>query len=273
MYSNLALAPDGRRVAVAFPGGGTGNRDIWIIDAARGTNSRLTFDAADENGPVWSPDGSRIAFQRITAGEPQVRAKWVSGTSNDQALAPDLGLIAPTDWSADGRFVVCQSTVVATGNGDVWVLPLSGSGKPIEIASTPFGESAGVFSPDGRWIAYQSNETGQLQVYVQPFPPTGEKYPVSKNGGAQPTWRSDSQELFFLGGAEYTMMAVPIETTRQFEAGIPRALFGTGVTVTALGRQYAVSKDGKRFLINVPQVRPSLAPLTVVVNWLAALQK
>ena len=178
--------------------------------------------------------------------------------------------------AASGRFVayVVGGT---SGSNDIWILPLSGDHKPFAFAQTPFTETNAVFAPDGRWLAYQSNETGLAQVYVQPFPPTGGKYLVSRDGGRHPVWRRDGRELFFLS-PDSRMMAAAIDTTRQFEAGIPQPLFGSASTVTVStfvgnGVQYAVSKDGKRFLVNTVQQQPSTTPLTVVVNWLSAVQK
>jgi Tol biopolymer transport system component len=154
----------------------------------------------------------------------------------------------------------------------VWILPVDGDRKPFALAQTSSIEANGAFSPDGRWIAYQSNEGGQLQIYVKPFPPTDRKYLVSIDGGEQPTWSGDGKELFFLA-PDSRMMAATVDTTRQFEAGTPRALF----VVPALGpsnfRQYAVSKDGKRFLMNLRNEPATATPLTVVVNWLATIQK
>jgi len=269
-YFNPALSPDERRVAVSLATGTPTNRNIWLIDAERGTTSRFTFDPGPDTSPVWSPDGSRIAFRGIRGSEISLRQKLVTGAVNDEPMA--AGNFTPTDWSADGRFVAYESFA---GSSDIWVLPLFGDRKPFAFAHMPFTEANAVFSPDGRWIAYQSNETGSNQVYVQPFPATGGKYLVSRDSGTQPIWRRDGKELFFLAfGA--TMMAAVVDTTRQFDAGIPRPLFGNASTVTVStfvgnGVQYAVSKDGKRFLVNTVQQQAATTPLTVVVNWQAAL--
>ena len=273
-YQSLALSPDERRVAVVLTSGTPENRDIWILDAARGIQTRFTFDAGDDNGPVWSPDNLRIVFQSTREGSAAMRQKRVDGTTNEEPLlaAGAGGAPFPTDWSADGRYVLYGGTQVTAGSPDIWALPLFGDRKPFPLVQTPFAETNAAFSPDGRWFAYESNESGQLDIYVQPFPPTGGKFQVSKNGGARPVWRRDGQELFFLS-PESKLMAAAIDTTAQFQADIPTPLF----TITTIGssgsRQYAVTKDGRRFLVNVIQEQSTATPLTVVVNWPSAVQK
>ena len=154
------------------------------------------------------------------------------------------------------------------------MLPLSGDRRPFPFAQTAAGEDNASFAPDGRWIAYESTQNAQSDVYVRPFPPTSgqSQIQISKNGGRLPRWRSDGKELFFLA-SEGTMMAVDIAVTRQFEAGVPRALFSRGALVSVRGRSYDVSKDGKRFLVNLPPEQSAPAPLTVIVNWLATIQQ
>ena len=144
--------------------------------------------------------------------------------------------------------------------------------KPIPLLQTPANESQGQVSPDGRWIAYTSNEGAQPNVYVQAFPGPGGKYQVSKDGGARPVWRRDGRELFYLG-LDRTLMAVPIDATDHFEAGVPQALFPTGAMTFTISQVYAATKDGKRFLVNAMPQQSSVTPLTVLVNWTAAIQK
>jgi eukaryotic-like serine/threonine-protein kinase len=271
-YENFALSPDERRVAVAFGTGSPINQDIWIIDIARNVRSRLTVDPGPDRSPVWSPDGTRIAFGSQRSGKASLRQQLINGTAADESLLEGSGGITPSNWSADGRFI---AYTLATGTFppklDVWVLPLFGDRKPFPLAQTEFNENSGVFSPDGRWIAYTTDEAGQPNVYIQPFLRAGGKYQVSRDGGFQPVWRADGKELFYLG-ADGTMMAVPIDATGQFDAGVPQALFPTD-TLTIVSPTYAVTKDGKRFLVNARPQQSSVAPLTVVVNWPAAIQK
>jgi Tol biopolymer transport system component/tRNA A-37 threonylcarbamoyl transferase component Bud32 len=274
-YINLALSPDERRVAVALRTGSPENVDIWIIDVARSVRSRLTFDPGTDGWPLWSPDGTRIAFQASRAGQAiSLRQISSDGTGADASLLDGPGnfTITPSDWSADGRFIAYAPR--SAGQSDIWVLPLFGDRKPFPLTQTPFRESSAAFSPDGRWIAYTSDEDGRNNVYVQPFPGPGAKYPVSRNGGYQPIWRADGKELFYVA-PDMSMTAVPIDSAGQFHAGQPQALFQFRSGAPALdGSQvYAVTKDGKRFLVNARPAEISAAPLTVVVNWPATIQK
>jgi Tol biopolymer transport system component len=280
-YENFALSPDERRVAVTLGTGSPNNRDIWIIDIARNVRSRLTVDPGTDGSPVWSPDGTRIAFEGSRSGTFSLRQQLINGTAADEELfdgSDSRMTLSPSSWSADARFIAYTLT---TGNfppkRDVWVLPLFGDRKPFPLAHTAFTENMGVFSPDGQWIAYTSDEGGQANVFVQPFPGSGAKYQVSRDGGSHPVWRADGKELFFLG-LDATMMAAPIDATGQFAAGVPQALFPTGSPIFSSpdlngGPVYAVAKDGNRFLVNARPRQSSVAPLTVVVNWTAAIRK
>ena len=270
-YLSLALSPDERRVAVGLATGSPLNRDIWIIDIARNVPSRWTFDPGTDESPVWSPDGTRIAFQRQRSGKVSLRQQLITRTADESLLDDPSSLqIAPSDWSRDGRFIAYTST--SSGSSDVWILPLSGDRKPFPLVETPSQETGAVFSPDVRWIAYTTNETGQGNVVVQPFPGSGGKYQISREGGGRPVWRADGRELFYVG-ADGNMMAVPIDATDQFNAGVPQALFPTLIQAGASQQRYAVTKDGKRFLVSATPQQSRVAPLTVVLNWTATIQK
>jgi Tol biopolymer transport system component len=273
-YQGLALSSDDRRVAVVYTSGIPENRDIWIMDAQRGMQSKFTFDSGDDNAPVWSPDGLRILFQGTREGSSALRQRRVDGAINEEVvLTPDSGA-APSDWSTGGQYITYSRTQGTGLSADIWALPLFADHKPFPLVETPFNERNAVFSPDDRWFAYQSNESGQTQIYIQPFPPTGRKFLVSRTGGFQPVWRPDSKELFFIS-SDSRMMATPIDAARgQFDAD-PTPLFTVATTASdgAFGLQYAVAKDGQRFLVNVLQQQSRAIPLTVVVNWLAAVQK
>ena len=278
-YSNPALSADEKRVALALGSGSRENprSDIWIVDLARDLRSPLTVDPGIDRSPVWSPDGTRIAFSGERSGKNSLRQKSVDGTAGDELLleSPDKALaMSPTDWSSDGRFIAYTLIGSFPRRLDVWALPLFGDRKPFPLAATAFVENAAVFSPNGRWIAYISDEAGRPNVYVQPFPAGGAKRQVSRNGGGQPVWRSDGKELFFID-TEGNMMAAPIDATGQFEVGTPQVLFpAIHPSALALGiRQYAVTRDGKRFLVNVRPQRSAVTPMTVVVNWTATIQK
>ncbi len=271
LYSGLALSPDERRVAVTLETGAPTNVDIWLIDIARNIRSRLTVDPGQERSPVWSPDSAWIAFQSSRARQPIAMRQ----TSSDGAGANELLLegrrnftMTPSGWSSDGQFIA-----YTTRGSNVWILPLSGDRKPFAFAETPFTEASAVFSPDGRWIAYTSNEGGQTDIYLQSFPGPGAKSQVSRDGGTHPVWRADGRELFYLA-ADGTMMAVPIGAARSFDAGLPHALFKANIWTLARNQVYGVTKDGQRFLVTTtPQKASGATPLTVVLNWTAALNK
>ena len=270
----LALAPDETRVAVVLETGGADSQDIWLIDMARGgARSRLTLEPGIDRSPVWSPDGAWIAFGAERAGRFSLRRISTSGTAAQEVLVETSGSVAPTGWSTDRRFIAYSVSETFPVRSDIWVLPLSGDRKPIPLAQTRFVETSAVFSPDGRSVAYMSDESGFPDVYVQPFPEGGRKYKVSSEGGGQPAWRADGRELFFLS-PDGTMMAAAIAASGQVE-GVPQALFPAIPRYgLALGTsQYAVTKDGKRFLVHSRPQESATAPLTVVINWPATIQK
>jgi eukaryotic-like serine/threonine-protein kinase len=264
-YLNLALSSDERRLAASIGTGSPLNIDIWLLDLARGaTPSRFTFDPANEYDPAWSPDGSEVVFTSARAGLIALFKHASSGSGQDELLVKlNFGVSAP-DVSRDGRFLTYS------GNGDVWVLPLAG-GEPAAFVQTPFAEGDPAFSPDGRWIAYGSNESGQAQIYVQSFPKGRGKYLISLAGGTEPRWRGDGRELFFLA-PDGTMMASVIDKATDFQASVPQPLFRTGITSARDNHPYVVTKDGARFLIPVIE-RAMATPITVTLNWPAAVQK
>jgi hypothetical protein len=182
-------------------------------------------------------------------------------------------VLVTTDWSPDAANIVYHSAGETTGD-DIWVLPMSGGSKPHAFLQTPFNEMQGKLSPDGHWMAYTSDESGMLEVYVRPFPAGAEKWAVSTNGGSEPKWRGDGKELFYLG-ADRKLMSVPIVAGATLEVGVPKALFETkvGSINPEYRSQYAVSKDGNRFLINTVSAGASSPPITVVLNWTAGLNK
>jgi Tol biopolymer transport system component/predicted Ser/Thr protein kinase len=279
-YVNLALSPEERRVAVALRTGNPENTDIWILDITRNIRSRLTIDLEVDESPVWSPDGTRVAFGRQAFGKASLRQKLINGTAADESLFEASGNVSvtPTSWSADGRFIAYTLTGSFPRRFDVWVLPLFGDRKPfplVQTGQTGLLRGQAVFSPDGRWIAYSTADPRESNVYVQPFPEAGAKFQVSRDGGSHPAWRADGKELFYLA-YDGTMMAVPITASGQFDAGAPQVLFPTGLPVFNIPPSvtvYNVTKDGKRFLVNGRPQQAGVEPLTVLVNWTSAIQK
>jgi serine/threonine protein kinase/Tol biopolymer transport system component len=265
-YGNVALSRDGNYVVVdRQQGAQSRSRDLWMHDLVRGTETRLTFDARDDSDAVWSPDSKTIAFG---ANSPSVAAIYIrpanGGSSEEQVASfPGKRIVYPRDWSLDGRFIIC--TIFPS---DIWAVPTFGDRKPFPVLHSQFTVGEPRLSPNGEWIAYQSNETGTQQLYVQPFPSMSSKWSISTTGGTQPRWRADGKELFYLAG-DGNMMAVPIISDTPFQAGIPQALFHTGLeSFGGAGglEHYAVSADGQKFLMNVP-AGVEAPPITVIVNW------
>jgi len=264
------LSSDGRHVAVIRTV--QGNTDIWQLDALRSGATRVTFDASTDQWGIFSPDGGRIAFSSFRNGIADLFVKTTSGTGSDEPILQSADTKSPVDWSPDGRFVLFMTTDPRTG-WDLWAVPMTGDHKPFAVANTPFDERGGQFSPDGRWVAYQSNESGRFEIYVQPFPVAGGKSQVSTAGGIDPRWRRDGREIFFMAPDD-TLMAAPIRTTgSSFEAGSAVGLFHVRRVTGGMAnfkQQYAVSRDG-RFLFNVPVDDPSAVPITLILNWKPAL--
>ena len=268
--TDVELSPDGKRVAVQRTV--SRNTNVWLIDAARGVPTRFTLDAAADGLPLWSPDGNRVVFQSNRKGVYDLYWKLSSGAGADELLLESDQNKAPTDWSSDGRFLLFRTVDPRTGY-DLWVLPVSGDKKPFPFLKTPFEERNGQFSADGKWIAYQSNESGRFEIYVQPFPGPGRKFQISTNGGAQPRWNKDSKEIFYVS-LDSKMMAAPVKLSadgQSLETGTPAVLFPVriagGPTPGINKQQYAVSSDGQRFLVNLAADEAVASPITLIYNW------
>ncbi|MDQ3256192.1 MAG: hypothetical protein M3R15_20235, partial [Acidobacteriota bacterium] len=272
-YYNLALSPDGKRVAFDSVDPQTMNRDVWLLELARGTPMRFTFDPATDWFPVWSPDGSRIVFSSNRNGPTDLYQKGASGTGSDELLLKSSNAKVPTDWSPDGRFILYRSQDPQT-KADIWVLPLEGDRQPFPLLQTEFNEQQARFSPNGKWIAYTSDESGTTQVYVQSFPAPGTKWQVSTGGGDQPRWRRDGRELFYLA-ADGKLMAVEVKTDGTFAAGVPKPLFEIHSPTVAgpIAINYAATADGQRFVGRSAVEEASTTPITVIVNWAAEVKQ
>ena len=266
-YSNPALSPDEKRLAVDRFDPRAKSRDIWIFDLVRGAASRLTFDSADDHNAAWSSDGTRIAFASDRKGYRDLYRKLANGTGTDELLLESAERKAVEDWSPDGKFLLYTQGE----RPDVWVLPLFGERSPFPFLKTPFSETQPQFSPNGRWVVYNSNESGRNEIYVQAFPPTSGKWQVSTAGGNDPQWRSDGKELFYLEGQK--LMAVPVNAGGPaFEAGIPAALFAPPITAIPRRNRYAAAANGQRFLVNALHELQSDS-LAVVLNWEAGVKR
>ena len=265
-YQFPALSPDEKRVAIGRNDPQTSAFNVWLVDLARGIPSRFTFDPASDVYPVWSPDGSRIVFGSNRDGAWSLYQKSSSGAGSEEAILKLGERKWPSDWSLDGRFILYTQTSPDT-QGDLWVIPLFGDRQPIPFLQTKFNERNGVFSPDGKWIAYQSDDSGSYQVWVQSFP-AGSKWQVSSEGGSWPRFRRDGKELFYLA-ANGKLMAVEVKAnTSGLEFSAPKPLFETHST-----DRYAVTADGQRFLISKPVEESTSGPITVILNWTAEAKK
>jgi len=261
-----SFSPDGSTVAAQRADIQSGGSDLWLFDVLRGTSSRFTFGAgAVSQFPIWSPDGASIVFLMTGKdGKRSLFLKSANGTGQEQAL-PDALDRRPTDWSRDGRYIIAESA-----GGDIWVHPQFEGQKPYAYLHSPFREQYGKLSPDGHWLAYQSDESKRYETYVVSFPMPDAKFQISTNGGGIPVWSPDGHELFFLS-SDSKIMAVEIKTAGgKFQPGIPKALFD--VRLGNGNARFDVSKDD-RFLIPLTVAESSNAPMTVVLNWQAGLKK
>ncbi len=273
-FLGLSLSPDDKRMAVARLDPDIGSYDLWIIELGNGRMLRLTFDQTNETFPVWSPDGSHIVFTSNKNGEADLYQRLSNGAGSDELLYGSNNLKSACDWSSDGRFIVYEDRD-PKGNLDLWVLPRSGDQKPFAVLQTPFTETKGRLSPDGRWIAYQSNESGSSQVTVQSFPPSGARFQVSTNGGYQPKWSRDGKELFYVAPDKKLMVVqVKAEGTR-FEVSVPQPLFDMRIgNLPGNGSPfYDVTSDGRRFIVSTVVEDTAPTPMTVVLNWNAGLKR
>jgi len=271
-YRDPALSPDERRVAVARVDPATGMHDIWLFEPAREVLSRLTFQLGDEISPVWSPDGSRIVFASDQDGPANLFQKAASGAETEQPLLKTLASKFPTDWSRRNHSVVFATWDPKT-QWDLWTLPMTGDNKPAQYFRAEFDSFQAQFSPDGRWIAYASNESNRYEVYVQPFPLSSGRWQISTNGGAQPQWRRDGTELYYLA-PDRKLMVVAVKSGATLEPGPPKPLFQTRVTgLVDVRNHYVSGVGGQRFLINSIVGEGASTPIAVALNWLAGLKQ
>jgi eukaryotic-like serine/threonine-protein kinase len=268
IISNFRLSPDERRIV--FDEAAGGSRSVWTLDIGTGARSRLTFPGSDDWQPIWSPDGLRVLFGSYRNGPIDMYLKSASGGGNDQEFMLSSIQKGPRDWSKDGRFVLYTQDSPEMKE-DLYAREVSDNATPVVIAATAAREFDGRFSWEGRWVSYVSNETGMNEIYVQPFPPTGGKWQVSTGGGHSPRWRADGRELFYLT-PRGEMRVVSVAEAPSFAAGPPHTLFrldgfrpgGPGST------SYEVTRDGRRFLVNLTKGTPPASSISVILNWAAS---
>jgi Tol biopolymer transport system component/predicted Ser/Thr protein kinase len=267
-YRDVVLSPDGQRVAAEI------DNQIWLYDLARDTLTRFTFEGTQNLNPVWTPDGKRIAFRSNKEGGPaNIFWQRADGSGGLERLSTYENLQVPRSWSPDGQFLAFHEGSPKTGR-DIWVLRMSDR-KSQPFLVTPFNEGGPTFSPDGRWLAYVSNESGRPEVYVQPFPGPGGKWQISTDGGAEPAWNRNGKELFYRSGNK--MMALDVTTQPGFSPGKPRMLFEGQYSASEwplIDTAYDVSPDGQRFLMTKAAEQAAEATqINVVLNWFEELKQ
>ncbi len=266
-----ALSPDGKKV-VASISGANGKFSLWMFDVTRGISSRFTFTDSSDFFSVWSPDGKQVAYSSNRAGRLELYVKPASGVESEQLLVTGEGESMPMDWSRDGRYLAYQTQSRTTKKFDLWILPITGDRKPFPFIGTDASEEAGTFSPDGRWFAYMSDESGRYEIYVVPFPGHGGKWQVSSSGGGFPSWVANGTELdYFTNDRKW--MAVEVNGKgNDFSIGTSKTLFGGKPIPVFPQRGAFVTRDGKKLLTPV-QGDTGSVPFTLVTNWGAAIKK
>ncbi len=266
-YGTPRLSPDGQRVAVTISD--SDRNDIWTYDIQGDTLTRLTFEG---NGsfPLWTPDGKRITFQSIRLGPQDLFWKPADGTGAAEQLLVSALSKSPHSWSPDGKFLA-YTELNPTSGGDIWVLPFEGEREPEPFLQEPYIETGAVFSPDGHWVAYRSNESGRHEIYVQPFPATGAKWQISTDGGEEAAWvrTRTGQEIFYRNGDK--MMSVDVTTEPAFTQGKPELLFEGQYLTLGPRAEYDVTPDGQRFLMIKSEQQ--VTQINVVLNWFEELKR
>ena len=269
-YQHPRFSPDGRSLAVSVSP--VLQSDIWVVDLERGTRIRLTSEGAVNNGPIWSPDGSRLAFNSARSA-PGIYSMASDGSGNPKLLLKREGPPRlPSSWAPDGRWIAFVELNRDTG-ADIWLLDVGDSGSSMPYLVTPFEEHSPKFSPDGRWMAYVSNESGREQVYVQPAAGPGTKWTISTAGGTEPVWSDDGKELYYRSAAGMTVVSV--DSGQGFEPGKPRVMFDDTFNFAVGGvANYDVAPEGGRLLmVQAIQEGSEPAQLRVVLNWTEELKR
>ncbi len=271
-FIHMDLSRDERRVLLERYENSLG--ELWSLDLARGVPSRLTAGLGWALHGCWSPDGTRVVYASASGTAGGIYLRDEAGHEEQFANYGRAAPGAPTDWSPDGKYIIYWVVDAQTGS-DIWVAPVSGEGKPVAYLQSRFAERQGRLSPDGRWMAYVTNETGSDEVYIASFPSPGSNHRISDGGGVQPQWGADGKELFYISPAERTLMAVSIKTAPVFQPGTPEPLFRANfVGFSGFSRRdYAVSGNGRRFLVNTNLGGGGSQNLTAVVGWRPAASR
>ena len=281
-YIYPSLSPSGKKIALDV--GADTTRDLWIWDIEHDTLSRLTSqeDKSDKRGPIWSSDDRAIFYSSTAAGRALLMRRAADGTGTAETLGEEAGTsVVPTSASPDGQTLIYTTNANPAGGAfDLMALPLAGDRTPKPLVATPGLEANGEISPNGRWFAYESDESGRREIYVRPFPAVDSgRWQISTSGGTKPVWSRNQRELYFVS-ADQQLMAVPVEQSKGFTYGHQTALFkvnpyytGRGAT-TLNGRTYDVAPDGRFLLIKDSATAAVVAPTIVVVeHWVDEVKK
>ncbi|HMU61156.1 MAG TPA: protein kinase [Gemmatimonadales bacterium] len=274
-FTSFALSPDGRQLAVGS-GTGVGALNVWIKQLDRGPFTRISFGGADRR-PVWSPDGQMVAFVRDTLTTSVVVGRYADGRRPDSLLVHIDRQVQEVDWSRDGKWLVVRTDNGSAGAGDLVGIRTGGDTTPVPLVASSFTELNPAISPDSRWLAYASNESGQNEIFVRPFPNTGDgRWQVSTNGGFMPRWAPDGKTLYFIEPGSGELMSVPVTTGPTFAAGQARALFGTsGFVIDGFHTSFELTPDGRQFLFTAPHQDNAAAAQPALVrsdNWFRDLE-
>lgn len=272
-YDQLALSPDGTRAAVII-NEADGIADVWVVDLAQGTRTRLTFSTKEVPGihrdPVWSPDGREIVFSVRRTGTYDLYRKAADGSGEETLLLEAVEDLWVYDWSPDGKFVVYgHERPEHDGAEDLFVIPVSGEGDPIRLLDTPFNEWPAEFSPDGRWLAYDSPESGRREIYVVPFPGMDGRWQVSTEGGRFPQWSPDGNRLYFWNGGN--LMAVQLQASGStIQVGTTEKVFSNNWG--SAFSSFDLAPDGERFLALTSDAGTGPPALSLFLNWKEELE-
>lgn len=270
-YDSPALSPDGTRLAVERFDSEQSIREIWIWDLERDLGTRFAFEEQDPAGPLWSPDGERVAYTRVGDRGREIIARSADGRGPASVLFSSFDQKNACSWSTDGQWIALMLRPASvTQSFNIYALSTSDSSKLIPLATTPFLDSQPAISPDGRWVAYMSQESGQSEIYVQGFPEPVARRRISPQGGVQPLWRRDGRELFYLSSAR-SLMSVTVTPGPLASFSRPVKLFDARVVIRPITRNlYVPARDGQRFLMITPSGTGRVGATTVVLDWLAA---
>ena len=265
------LSPDERSLAMFRRGAGSVTNDVLVSDIARGTMSRLTSFPGLTPESIWSPDGKYVVWNDSVDMKFRLVKKLASGAGETEVLFESDAQVVPSDWSPDGKFIL-YTAIDKTTKRDIWALPLEGDRKPFAYIRTEFEDQTAVFSPDGKFVAYRSNESGREEVYIQTFPASANKWPVSSNSGISPYWPRKARELFYVQ-RDGKVMSVEIKAGEPFSVGVPQPLFDVAMIRSPRADDYAVSNDGQRLLFISRGADAVSPPIVVILNWSAGLHR